>query len=104
MEDVADNTWAAAKGAHAVLMHRMQDGVFDWADIKKIQKITKIYTTAVVLIGSDNQTKRGTGNGVPCTNYQTGSCGFPGNHDINGLHAKHIDSMCALLHKCWKRA
>ena len=39
MQDAADNTWAAAKGAHAVLMHRMQDGVLDWGDNKKIQKI-----------------------------------------------------------------
>ena len=94
MQDAADNTWAAAKGAHAILMHRMQDGVLDWGDIKKIQKIRKTYARAIVHSGSDNQTKRGTGNGVPCRNYQTGSCGFPGNHDINGLHVKHICAHC----------
>ena len=94
MQDAADNTWAAAKGAHAVLMHRMQDGVLDWGDIKKIQKIRKTYARAIVHSGSEGQTRKGTGNGVPCRNYQTGSCGFPGNHDINGLHVKHICAHC----------
>ena len=27
LQDVADNSWEAAKGAHMVLMYRMQDGV-----------------------------------------------------------------------------
>ena len=27
MQDRADNTWAAEKGVHAILIHRMQDGV-----------------------------------------------------------------------------
>ena len=35
MQDAADNSWAAAKGAHAVLMYRMQDGVLDWRDLEK---------------------------------------------------------------------
>ena len=35
MQDAADNTWAAAKDAHAVLMHRMQDGVLDWGGHQK---------------------------------------------------------------------
>ena len=30
MRNTADNTWASAKGAHAVLMHRMQDGILNW--------------------------------------------------------------------------
>ena len=94
MQNAADNTWAAAKGAHAVLMHRMQDGVLDWGDIKKIHKIRKTYARAIVHSGTDYQTKKGSGNGVPCRNYQTGSCGFPGNHDINGLHVKHICAHC----------
>ena len=76
MQDATDITWAAAKGAHAVLMHRMQDGVLDWKDIKQIKKIRKTYAGAIVHSGSDNQTKRGTGNRVPCRNYQTESCSF----------------------------
>ena len=35
MQDAADNSWTAAKGAHAVLMYRMQDGVLDWRDLEK---------------------------------------------------------------------
>ena len=42
MQDAADNTWAAAKGAHAVLMHRMQDGVLDWGISKRLKKSGKL--------------------------------------------------------------
>ena len=94
MQDATDNTWAAAKGDHVILMHRMQYGVLNWGHIKKIQNIRKTYARAIVHSGSDNQTKRHTGNRVPCRNYQTESCGFPGNHDINGLHVKHICAHC----------
>ena len=38
MHATADNSWAAAKGAHAVLMYRMQDGVLNWHDLAKIRK------------------------------------------------------------------
>ena len=42
MQDTADNTWAAAKGAHAIYMHRMQDQVLNWGDIKKIKKSERL--------------------------------------------------------------
>ena len=38
------------KGAHAVLMYRMQDGVLDWRDLEKIKKIRQTYACSVVTI------------------------------------------------------
>ena len=36
MQDAADNSWATAKGAHTVLMYRMQDaGAMIWQKLKK---------------------------------------------------------------------
>ena len=69
MQDAADNSWAAAKGAHAVLMYRMQDGVLDWRDLEKIQKIRQTYARSVVYNSGDSNAKRGSGNGVPCRNF-----------------------------------
>ena len=94
MQDAADNSWAAAKGAHAVLMYRMQDGVLDWRDLEKIKKIRQTYARSVVHNSGDTNAKRGSGNGVPCRNFQSGSCGFPGNHEINGLFVKHVCAHC----------
>ena len=94
MQDTADNSWAAAKGAHAVLMYRIQDGVLDWRDLEKIQKIRQTYARSVVHNSGDSNAKRGSGNGVPCRNFQSGSCGFPGNHEINGLFVKHVCAHC----------
>ena len=94
MQDASDNSWAAAKGAHAVLMYRMQDGVLDWRDLEKIKKIRQTYARSVVQNSGDSNAKRGSGNGVACRNFQSGSCGFPGNHEINGLYVKHVCSHC----------
>ena len=36
MQEACDFTWDSAKGAHAVLLHRMADGVVDWTQLKEI--------------------------------------------------------------------
>ena len=47
-QDACDFTWEAAKGAHAVLMHRMNDGVISWSNLAEIHKLRARYaqTTA----------------------------------------------------------
>ena len=42
-QDACDFSWEATKGAHAVLMHRMGDGVITWTDIAEIHKLRTRY-------------------------------------------------------------
>ena len=43
LQDACDYTRESAKGAHAVLLHRMADGVVDWIQLKELHKIRKHY-------------------------------------------------------------
>ena len=63
-----------------------------WQNLKKIRET---YARSVVHNLSDSgNAKRGSGNRVFCGNFQTGSCGFPGSHKINGLYVKHVRAHC----------
>ena len=42
----------------------------------------------------DSNAKRGSENGAPSRNFHSGSCGFPGNNEINGLYVKHVCVHC----------
>ena len=41
LQDACDYGWKSAKGAHSVLLHRMQDGVLTWHNVKEIHKNQK---------------------------------------------------------------
>ena len=43
LHDACYYSWEAAKGAHCVLLHRMQDGVVSWQNLKEVNKICKRY-------------------------------------------------------------
>ena len=47
-QDACDYGWESAKGTHSVLLHRMQDGVLNWTNIKEVHKIRKRYAHTVV--------------------------------------------------------
>ena len=47
-----------------------------------------------LLVMGDHSARKGPGNSVPCHNFQTGSCDFPGSHDVNGLFVKHVCAHC----------
>ena len=40
-QNVCDFGWQSAKGAHLVVMTKMEEGLASWADLKKINKIRK---------------------------------------------------------------
>ena len=44
LQDACDFSWDAAKGAHSVLLHKMQDGVLSWDNLEEVHKIRKCYT------------------------------------------------------------
>ena len=79
-QNVCDFGWQAAKGAHLVVMTKMEEGLVAWADLKKVNKIRKTYVRATggQNTNSDNNN---TGNpkrrprkpsSMPCKEYQEG--------------------------------
>ena len=56
MEDAQDFGWASAKGAHAVLLCRMEEGKVNWAMTKKIHRIRRAPAQKVV----NNSSKKST--------------------------------------------
>ena len=39
-QDVCDMGWQPAKGAHLVVMSKMEDGLVTWADLKKVRPMS----------------------------------------------------------------
>ena len=91
MQDACDFTWDSAKGAHAVLLHRMADGVVDWTQLKEIHKIRKWYAqTNSTTTSSDKKPNKV----VPCIKFNKGICPRGGDHEWQGLMLKHMCQFC----------
>ena len=93
MQDACDYSWDSAKGAHAVLLHRMADGVVDWKQLKELHKIRKRYaqttsTTQVQEKASKSQKV------VPCLKFNKGVCPRNGDHEWKELLLKHMCHFC----------
>ena len=91
MQDACDFTWDSAKGAHAVLLHRMADGVVDWTQLKEIHKIRKRYAqTNSTTTSSEKKPNKV----VPCIKFNKGICSRGGDHEWQGLMLKHMCQFC----------
>ena len=66
-QDACDYSWDAAKGAHSVLLHRMGDGVLNWANLKDIQKIRKRYAQTTSAQSGPDKSK--SLKVLPCIQY-----------------------------------
>ena len=42
-QNVCDQCWQADKGAHLVVMTKMEEGLITWGDLKKVNKVRKTY-------------------------------------------------------------
>ena len=45
-QDICDIGWPQAKGAQLVILSKMEDGLLDWTDLAKLEKIRKTYIRA----------------------------------------------------------
>ena len=94
LQDACDYSWEAAKGAHSVLLHRMQDGVVAWDNLKDVNKIRKRYAhTASSQYGAGSEKSRAT-KVVPCFKYNKGSCTRGTDHEWQNMLLKHICQHC----------
>ena len=109
LQDACDYGWESAKGAHSVLLHRMQDGVLTWHNVKEIKKIRKRYAHTVANATSSDKNKML--KIVPCLKYNKGQCSRSSDHEWQNMLLKHMCTHCHnVLNKteghprkdCWK--
>ena len=88
MEDSHDFGWSAAKGAHAVLLCKMEEGCVSWDQTHKIDRIQKVQNLS--------GTKRTHSNDNPtlCKFYQKAMCSHKIDHEVNGHTYLHVCSHC----------
>ena len=97
MEDSHDFGWGAAKGAHAVLLCKMEEGRLDWSDTVTIDRVRRTYAHKVQ---SQNPNVPGTkknfgkDNPTPCKFFQKGTCSHKIDHEHNNHLYLHVCSFC----------
>ena len=102
-QNVCDHSWQAAKGAHLVVMTKMEEGLITWNDLKKVNKVRKTYvnsnSTSHSSQGeSSNSSHNKKGNrkpsSVPCKDYNDGRCSRMGDHEQGLITHKHVCAYC----------
>ena len=92
MEDFG---WASAKGAHALILCKMEEGKVDWSMTEKIDRLRQAHAQKIVVNPSISQCKKtGETQGVPCRYFQTGKCTHKADHVTAGQLYKHICNFC----------
>ena len=91
-QDACDYSWDAAKGAHSILLHRMGDGVLNWANLKDIQKIRKRYAQTTSAQSGPDKSK--SLKVLPCIQYNKGMCNRPSKHEWKNMLLKHMCQYC----------
>ena len=95
MEDAQDFGWASAKGAHALILCKMEEGKVDWSMTEKIYRLRRAHAQKVVVNPPIAQGKKnGEMQGVPCRYFQTGKCTHKTDHVTGGQLYKHICNFC----------
>ena len=92
MEDSHDFGWQSAKGAHAVLLCKMEENKVNWDETAKIDRIRRVHAQK---IHSDTRKKSvSKEKPIPCRFYQKGTCGQSQDHENNGQKYLHVCSSC----------
>ena len=96
MDDSHDFGWKTAKGAHAVLLCRMEEGRLTWQDTDKIDRIRRAHAQKVHHGASGSNSKRNNGKDspTPCRYFQKGTCSQKVDHENNGHSYLHVCSRC----------
>ena len=88
MEDSQDFGWPSAKGAHAVLLCKMEQDKIQWHETSKIDRVRRAHAQKIGQNPQQNQ--RNNNKAIPCKYYQKGTCGQSNDHENNDqmyLHA-----------------
>ena len=102
-QNVCDYGWQAAKGAHLVVMTKMEDGLVTWGDLKRVNKIRKTYVRSTGTSNNYNNTdinnpmNKKVGkkpSSMPCKDFQEGRCTKQQDPDVGLITHKHICAYC----------
>ena len=98
MEDATDFSWQGAKAAHAVLLCEMERGSLTWEDTDRIGRVRRAHAQKHIPSGKQNW---GRADKKPwfCKNFQTNSCLYQKDHEVNGKVNRHICAFCLTLGK-----
>ena len=93
MEDATDFSWQGAKVAHSVLLYEMERGLLKWEDSDRIDRIRRAHAQKH---NSNKQNWPRNDKRKPwlCKHFQTNSCLYQKDHEINGRLHKHIRAFC----------
>ena len=98
MEDATDFSWQGAKAAHAVLLCEMERGSLKWEDTDRVDRVRRAHAQKHIPSGKQNWVRA---DKKPwfCKNYQTNSCHYQKDHEVNGRLNRHICAFCLTLGK-----
>ena len=94
MEDAQDFGWASAKGVHALLLCKMEQGKVNWHMTEQIDRIRRAHAQKVPTSTQNLNSKKKVSDtqGVPCKYYQNSKCSQKNDHNSGGQLYKHICS------------
>ena len=95
MDDAQDFGWASAKGAHAVLLCRMEESKVSWAQTEKNDRIRRSHAQKVTQSQTQFGKKQNSENSQPCKFYQNNTCSQKSGQTTGGHTYRHICAICA---------
>ena len=106
MEDAQDFGWPSAKGAHALILCRMEEGKVNWSMSDKLDRLRRAHAQKIVTNPTTTRSSRGKMDtqGMVCKFFQTGKCIQKGDHTTNGQLYTHICAHCVTLGKRFPHA
>ena len=92
MEDSQDFGWPTAKGAHGVLLCKMEQDKIQWNETAKIDRVRRAHAQKVT--PNPHQNYRKQNKPIPCKFYQKATCGQSNDHENNGQMYLHACANC----------
>ena len=95
MEDANDFSWSSSKASHAILLCEMERGVLDWGDTNRIDRIRRAHAQRHSAASKQTWAKSEQGHRPWFYKaYQSGTCSFTKDHEVQGKLHKHICAHC----------
>ena len=97
MEDSHDFGWAAAKGTHAVILCKMEEGRVTLDETHEIDRVRRAYAHRSTSFSPSAQNNKKSGSkdqSMLCRYYQKKSCSHKGDHETGARLYLHICSHC----------
>ena len=101
MEDAQDFGWPSAKGAHALILCRMEEGKVNWLMSDKLDRLRRAHAQKIMTNPINPQGTKGKmePQGMPCKFFQTGKYPHKSDYTTNSQLYKHICTYCSSLGK-----